>query len=106
MEFYLFCGYLASFFFAFCYIPQIKHTLKTKKADDISYTFQFMSLIAGISALIFALHTQHLNLIIGTIIETIFIILLIYLKYKYSNLDNSIEDSTIVNDQRIDIVES
>ena len=90
MEFYLFCGYVASFFFAFCHIPQIKHTLKTKKADDISYIYQFMSLIAIIFALIFALHTKFLNLIIGALLETIFVILLIYLKYKYSNLSSKL----------------
>lgn len=47
-------GWVATFLFSVCYIPQIIKTAKTKKVEGLSFLLLLISFIANIIALIYA----------------------------------------------------
>lgn len=47
-------GWIATFLFTICYVPQIIKTLKTKKIDGLSFWLFFIQFIANIIALWYA----------------------------------------------------
>ena len=90
LKIYEIFGYISSIMFAMSNFPQIYHTYKSKKADDISYYYQFLYFIACILGLLFSFNTDHLNLKIGGTIESIAILILIILKCKYKSNNKEI----------------
>jgi uncharacterized protein with PQ loop repeat len=85
VEYYIILGYISSLLFACANIPQIFHTVKVQRADDISHIYQAVYLTAAICGLIFSLNMKLLNIQIGCSIEICTTVLLILLKLKYTN---------------------
>ena len=90
LKIYEIFGYISSIMYAISNFPQIYHTFKTKKANDISYYYQFLYFIASIFGILFSFNTDHLNLKIGGTIESITILILIILKCKYKSNNKEI----------------
>jgi len=78
------CGYIGSVLFTINLFPQLYKIYSTKKADDISYGWQFCCFGGTSFSLIFALHTPYHHMKIGLTIELMNIIAIIGLKKMYS----------------------
>ena len=86
-------GYSGGIILSICLIPQIYQICKTKHVENISYLWQFMY-ISGISLhLYYSIDYGLLPIIIPTIIELFFVILLLILKiiYMKNNKNNKID---------------
>ncbi len=57
-------GWIATFLFSVCYIPQIMKTAKSKTVDGLSFLLLFISFIANIIALWYAtlIHQRPLQI--------------------------------------------
>ncbi len=77
-------GYLATFSLVITLIPQITHTLKTKKVDDISYIFITFQVITCILFLTYGIMIYQNPLIVANSIVLFQVILFLSLKIKYS----------------------
>lgn len=77
-------GYLGSFFLIITLIPQIVHTIKTKKVNDISYGFIALQIITCILFLIYGIMIYENPLIVANSIVLSQILLFLSLKIKYS----------------------
>ena len=77
-------GYLATFFLVITLIPQITHTIKTKKVDDISYIFITLQIITCLLFLTYGIMIYKNPLIIANSIVLFQVILFLGLKLKYS----------------------
>ena len=77
-------GYLATFFLVITLIPQIYHSIKTKKVDDISYIFITLQIITCILFLIYGIMIYKNPLIVANSIVLFQVILFLGLKLKYS----------------------
>lgn len=84
MRFEFISGYIGSTIFSISILCQVHKTYKSRKADDISYLYQFTYLLATVFSLIFAYYVFYINLIIGLTVEMISVLSLIYMKYRYS----------------------
>ena len=71
-----------------CLIPQIYTVIKTKEVYNISYLWQFMYIVGLSLHLTYGIYYQLIPIYIPCIIELCFIILLTFLKYKYTNYDS------------------
>ena len=79
-------------------IPQIIHTINTKKADDISGIFLWMRLLSGILWIIYCIYVYNLDVLISWTITTCSSIILLYYKYIYYNCIFSKEPQLNIND--------
>ena len=79
------CGYVAGIFYASSFIPQLYKSYKTKCLDDVSYAWQFIFIIALILSIIYSLHYNLIPIYLTSCIELIMMLLLIFMKYKYSD---------------------
>ena len=77
-------GYLATFFLVITLIPQLFHTIKTKKVDDISYIFITLQIITCLLFLTYGIMIYKNPLIIANSIVLFQVILFLGLKLKYS----------------------
>jgi MtN3 and saliva related transmembrane protein len=78
-------GYGAGILFASGFIPQIYKSYKTKNLDDISYAWQFIFTIGIILGIIYSVHNDLKPIYICSSIELCFMIILIIMKYLYTN---------------------
>lgn len=76
-------GYLGAFFLIITLIPQLYHTIKTKKVNDISFLFISLQIITCILFLIYGILIKETPLIISNSLVGIQIIVFLYLKIKY-----------------------
>ena len=89
-------GYSGGIILSICLIPQIYQICKTKHVENISYLWQFMY-ISGISLhLYYSIDYGLLPIIVPTIIELFFVILLLILKliYMKHNKNNKVDIDT------------
>tara|TARA_B100001093_G_scaffold385581_1_gene371422 strand:+ start:249 stop:509 length:261 start_codon:yes stop_codon:yes gene_type:complete len=77
-------GYTGSFFLVTTTIPQIIHTFKLKKADDISYLFLSLQLLTCVLFLIYGIMLKQNPLIIANGIVGSQVLTMIGLKKKFS----------------------
>ena len=77
-------GYLGAACLTITLIPQLVHTIKTKKVSDISYGFITLQILTCILFLIYGIMLIEKPIIIanGTVFIQLFIFL--YLKIKYN----------------------
>ena len=87
IDIYEFCGYLAGIFFASSLIPQLYKSCQTKNLDDISYGWQGIYIIAIILGLIYSIHNDLKPVYLSSILELIFMIILVIMKYYYHETD-------------------
>jgi MtN3 and saliva related transmembrane protein len=90
-DFYELCGYGAGVLFASGFIPQIHKSYKTKNMDDISYAWQFIFMSAVILGIIYSIHHNLPPIYICSIIELIFMIILICMKLYYSSKKQNVD---------------
>lgn len=91
-------GYSGGVILSVCLFPQIYAVWKTKKVDNISYSWQFMY-ITGISLhLYYGIYYNLLPIFIPTIIELCLIFMLLALKIKYQNKNDNDNDNNIVTE--------
>ena len=79
------CGYVAGIFFASCLIPQVYKSYKTKKLDDISYSWQFSYIFAIILSIIYSGHYLLYPILLSSVIEFVLMTALILMKRYYSS---------------------
>ena len=84
LDFYDICGYGAGILFASGFIPQIYKSYKTKNMDDISYGWQFIFLTGVILGIIYSVHKDLPPIYLCSIVELLFMVILITMKYVYS----------------------
>tara|TARA_B100001057_G_C22259127_1_gene722494 strand:- start:64 stop:324 length:261 start_codon:yes stop_codon:yes gene_type:complete len=77
-------GYTGSFFLVTTTIPQIVHTFKSKKADDISYLFLSLQLLTCVLFLAYGIMLQQNPLIIANGLVGTQVLTMIGLKKKFS----------------------
>ena len=87
IDIYEICGYLAGIFFASSLIPQLYKSCKTKNLDDISYGWQCIFIIAIILGLIYSIHNDLKPVYLSSLLELIFMIILVIMKYYYHETD-------------------
>jgi uncharacterized protein with PQ loop repeat len=87
IDIYEICGYLAGIFFASSLIPQLYKSCKTKNLDDISYGWQGIFIIAIILGLIYSIHNDLKPVYLSSLLELIFMIILVIMKYYYHETD-------------------
>ena len=75
-------GYLATFFLVITLIPQIFHTIKTKKVDYISYIFITLQIITCLLFLTYGIMIYKNPLIVANSIVLFQVILFLGLKLK------------------------
>ena len=68
-----------------CLVPQIYKVYTTKEVENISYYWQALYLTGLIPHLIYGIYYDLIPIYVPTIIEIIFLIILIGLKYFYSS---------------------
>jgi uncharacterized protein with PQ loop repeat len=73
MELAPFLGWLATFLFTVCFIPQIIKTLKTKTVEGLSFWLFFIQFVANIIALWYATLIKQPPLQIKYILAIIFV---------------------------------
>lgn len=77
-------GWIATFLFTVCYIPQIYKTAKSKTVDGLSFWLLFISFIANIIALWYATLIQQRPLQIKYVGALIFLTICLFLYWKIS----------------------
>ena len=87
IEFYELCVYIGGILFPISIIPQIYRAYKIKDLSNISYYWQLLFIIALILTLVYSLHGGLIPIIISSIIEIIFTIIIVCMKCYY-NINN------------------
>jgi MtN3 and saliva related transmembrane protein len=77
------CGYVGSLLLAVNSIPQISKSYKTKSTKDISYAYQCFILSGLFLKTIYLTYHNILSIMIGTFIEFILMLLLLFQKIYY-----------------------
>lgn len=72
-------GWAATFLFTVCFIPQIITTWKTKTVKGLSFLFLFITFVANVVALVYAILIEQLPLQIKYILAIAFLTLCIAL---------------------------
>ena len=86
---HLVLGWVGAFLFAFCAVPQVLKTWRTKRAGDLSWIFLLFWLGGEIFTLIYLVADDiiesitHVPLYINYGINTVLVIYLIYAKTAY-----------------------
>lgn len=70
------------------YLPQIYHIIRRKSADDLSYIFIFLTLLACTSWVIYGIMEVSYPIIICDSIIFILTLIMLILKFYYSYEDN------------------
>ena len=76
-------GYSGGIILSICLIPQIYTIYKTKEVDNISYIWQFLYILGISLHLYYGIKYGLPAIYIPTIIELIFVFVLLFLKIKY-----------------------
>jgi uncharacterized protein with PQ loop repeat len=66
-------GWIATFLFTVCYVPQIAKTLRTGKLDGLSITMLAVQFIANIVALEYAILIEQPPLVIKYVLAILFV---------------------------------
>ena len=77
-------GYIGGIVLSVCLIPQIYKVYKTKQVENISYLWQILYIIGICLHLYYGTYYNLAPIYIPTIIELIFILILLILKIIYS----------------------
>lgn len=67
-------------------IPQVMHTIKSGKADDLSGIFLFLRLISGILWIIYSIYIFNSDILISWLITTVSSVILLYYKFIHHKL--------------------
>ncbi|KAL3930538.1 MAG: hypothetical protein SGBAC_011722 [Bacillariaceae sp.] len=76
-------GTIGGFSISLSLVPQVYLTYKTKCADDISYTYQFIYIFGAALVNAYAIYSQLYAVYIPCLLELFMIILLTVMKYMY-----------------------
>jgi MtN3 and saliva related transmembrane protein len=87
-------GWVATFLFTACYIPQIIKTYKTKTIKGLSFRLLFISFIANIIALAYATLIKQPPLQIKYVLALFFVGACIYLYLKIYFRERSTKQSS------------
>lgn len=84
-------GYMAAITLISTLLPQLYHTYKTKKVDDLSYHFILLNLITSCLFLFYGILLRELPIIIANIFLILQNITLMMFKRIYTQKNNQIE---------------
>ena len=89
MEIHSIIGYLAAFFLISTLLPQLYHSFKTKKVDDLSYYFICLQVITCSLFLIYGILLKELPLILANLFVLLktFVLLSIKIIYRNKNIN-------------------
>lgn len=76
-------GYIGAFFLTITLIPQILHTIKTKKVNDISFLFIGFQITTCLLFLIYGIMIQENPLIVSNGVVLLQLIIFFGLKVRY-----------------------
>ena len=79
-------GYIAIIFLSLSFFPQIYIIIKNKNADSVSYSTYYINGVASILLIICAINRSLLPILLGNSIVLATSIIIIYLKYRYSQI--------------------
>ena len=85
MDIYGYCGFTGGILIPLSLIPQIYKSYITKDLRNISYYWQFTYIVALILILIYSINNKLEPIYIPSSLELIFILILTFMKYYYSN---------------------
>ena len=77
-------GYVGAFLLTISLIPQIVHTLKTKKVNDISYIFISIQILTCLLFLIYGVLINENPIIISNSVVLFQLIIFLFLKIKFN----------------------
>ena len=77
-------GYAAAIFLVVSLLPQLVHTYKTKKVNDLSYIFLCLQIITCILFLIYGVLLEEVPLLLANGCVLFQLVILIYFKTIYS----------------------
>ena len=104
-DIYEFCGYSAGIFFAGSLVPQIYKSYVTKDMDDISCGWQLLLIIALLMSLVYSIHMDLPPVYISTLLELIFMIILVIMKFMYKDYNKLSDKETSSNDDSVFVEE-
>lgn len=84
-------GWLGSFMFSICALPQVIQTWRTKRADDLNDFFLWLWILGEIFTLFYICYDDmmngilHLPLYFNYVFNIIMVVYLLYAKYFYKN---------------------
>jgi len=80
-------GWIATVLFSICFVPQILKTYRTKTIDGLSFRLLFISLVANVVALIYAILIKQPPLYVKYVLAIICLVICIvlYLKIYFKN---------------------
>ena len=78
-----FIGYTSVFLLAFCLVPQVIKSWKTKSTNDISFLWNSVFVFALLLYLVYAVLINAIPLVIAGIVEAALAISLLIAKVKY-----------------------
>ena len=78
-------GYLAATSLCITLLPQLYHTYKLKKVDDLSYIFIFLQIVTCVLFLIYGILLYEATLILANSLVLSQILLLLIFKKIYTN---------------------
>jgi len=84
-------GWMGSILFAICALPQVIHTFKTKKTDDLNELFLWLWFLGEILTLCYifiddtATKNYHIPLYFNYIFNILLLFYLIFAKYTYNS---------------------
>jgi MtN3 and saliva related transmembrane protein len=79
-------GHVASAISSLTFIPQVYHTWKTKSVRDLNLWMILIVFISTVIWLIYGIEKELLPVVICNSIICLLSLVMIYFKYKYSNL--------------------
>lgn len=83
--FYELLGFISGILFPLSLFPQIYKSYKTKDLSDISYYWQFLYVFSLTLAILYSIHFDLKPIYLSSIFELILMLILILMKYIYSN---------------------
>jgi MtN3 and saliva related transmembrane protein len=78
-----FIGYTSGFLLAFCLVPQVIKSWKSKSTHDISFLWNSIFVFALLLYLVYAILISATPLIVAGIVEAVLAISLLVAKVKY-----------------------
>lgn len=75
-------GWTATFLFTVCYVPQIIKTYRSNTVDGLSFWLLFISFVANIVALVYAILIKQTPLQIKYVMALVFLAICLFLYVK------------------------
>lgn len=87
-------GTFAGILSTILYLPQVIHMIKLKSGRDVSYIYLFLQVCASFVWVAYGYFLNSYPIIICDSSILIITLVMIYIKYKYTSINNNINDNS------------